>query len=230
MHYALSDLHGRYDLYRAMLDKIKLDQSDTLYILGDFVDRGDEGLKIVLDVAERNNVVPIMGNHDLTAQIVLSQLDRELSADEICELRRSLNLWMMDGGEPTLKEFRDLSASDKRLALGVIDTFRNYSTLDVGNMKYIMCHAGIAGFTLEKPLASYTIMDYAFVREDYSKPKIGSPNIRLVTGHTPTVAIEGAEKGRIFHSHDHIAVDCGAVFDMGLGCICLETMEEFYVK
>ena len=230
MHYALSDLHGRYDLYRKMLEKISLNEEDTLYILGDCVDRGDEGMKIVLDIADRLNVIPIIGNHDLTAQTILSRLDRELSPSEVCELRTALNSWIMDGGETTLREFRDLSTSDRSLALGTIDTFRNYATVSIGEMRYILCHAGIAGYTPGKPLAQYTVMDYAFGREDYTKPKIGSPSVRLVTGHTPTVAIEGAEKGKIYHNHDHIAIDCGAVFDMGLGCICLESMEEFYVK
>ena len=64
MTYAMSDLHGRYDLYIEMLEKIKFGENDTLYILGDFVDRGDEGLKIVLDITKRDNVIPIMGNHD----------------------------------------------------------------------------------------------------------------------------------------------------------------------
>lgn len=42
MTYAMSDLHGRYDLYIKMLEKINFSEGDTLYILGDFVDRGDE--------------------------------------------------------------------------------------------------------------------------------------------------------------------------------------------
>ena len=67
MTYAMSDLHGRYDLYIKMLEKITFTGNDTLYILGDFVDRGDEGLKIVLDserqiiviTQNRNNVVTL---------------------------------------------------------------------------------------------------------------------------------------------------------------------------
>jgi hypothetical protein len=31
----MSDLHGRYDRYIAMLEKINFSASDTLYVLGD---------------------------------------------------------------------------------------------------------------------------------------------------------------------------------------------------
>ena len=48
MTYAMSDLHGRYDLYIKMLEKINFMGNDTLYILGDFVDRGDENIKSIV--------------------------------------------------------------------------------------------------------------------------------------------------------------------------------------
>lgn len=34
MLYAMSDLHGEYQKYLAMLEKIKFSQEDTLYLLG----------------------------------------------------------------------------------------------------------------------------------------------------------------------------------------------------
>ena len=48
--------------------------------------------------------------------------------------------------------------------------------------------------------------------------------------NTPTGLIEKEYVGKIYKKHNHIAVDCGAFFKDGrLGCICLDTMEEFYV-
>lgn len=38
-----------------------------------------------------------------------------------------------------------------------------------------------------------------------------------------------AYKGRIYKNNNHIAIDCGAVFGGRLGCLCLDTMKEFYV-
>ena len=42
--YVLSDLHGHYEVFKAMLNKIDFDDQDTLYILGDVCDRGPRSL------------------------------------------------------------------------------------------------------------------------------------------------------------------------------------------
>ena len=38
--YVISDIHGEYELFMKMLEKIKFQNTDTLYILGDILDRG----------------------------------------------------------------------------------------------------------------------------------------------------------------------------------------------
>ena len=63
-----------------------------------------------------------------------------------------------------------------------------------------------------------------------------------VTGHTPTRVAYAAERGvlleelsfdeyqdLIFKKNNHIAIDCGSSFGGNLGCICLDTLEEYYV-
>jgi serine/threonine protein phosphatase 1 len=51
----------------------------------------------------------------------------------------------------------------------------------------------------------------------------------IVTGHTPTKFINKNSPGKIYQKSHHIAIDCGAVFRNPLGCICLDTLEEFYI-
>ena len=50
MVYVMSDLHGCYEKYVKMLEKISFSKEDVLYILGDVVDRGTGGMKILLDI------------------------------------------------------------------------------------------------------------------------------------------------------------------------------------
>ena len=73
--YAMSDLHGCYDKYLKILEKINFNDNDTLYILGDIVDRGPDGIKILLDIYNRKNVVALRGNHDYLAHYLLYQLN-----------------------------------------------------------------------------------------------------------------------------------------------------------
>ena len=230
MTYAMSDLHGRYDLYIEMLEKIKFGENDTLYILGDFVDRGDEGLKIVLDLAKRDNVIPLMGNHDFLALTVLSSLDREIRPGELADIRYLIDSWKVDGGTATYNEYKKLSREDRKLALTTMDSFRHYAEVKIGEREFVLSHGGIRDYSDDRLLSDYMIEDLTFFREDYSKSKFAKHGKYLVTGHTPTVAIAGAYEGKIYKNKDHIAIDCGAVFGYGLGCICLDTMEEFYVK
>ena len=42
MIYVTGDIHGCYAQYRRLLEQIGLRESDTLYVLGDVVDRGPE--------------------------------------------------------------------------------------------------------------------------------------------------------------------------------------------
>ena len=65
----------------------------------------------------------------------------------------------------------------------------------------------------------------------------GIPGYVSVVGHVPTFLIRGtrSEPATIWHSPDGclIDVDCGAVFSEAggrLGCLCLETGEEYYVS
>ena len=51
MIYAMSDLHGCYNKYIKMLDKINFSEKDTLYVLGDIVDRGNGGIDIIQDIS-----------------------------------------------------------------------------------------------------------------------------------------------------------------------------------
>lgn len=64
MIYVLSDIHGRLDRFEKMLKKIDLQDSDTLYILGDVIDRGKDGIRILKKITEMPNAKMLLGNHE----------------------------------------------------------------------------------------------------------------------------------------------------------------------
>ena len=41
----MSDIHGCFDKYQKMLRRIDFAPEDTLYVLGDVIDRGPDGIK-----------------------------------------------------------------------------------------------------------------------------------------------------------------------------------------
>ena len=63
MIYVMSDIHGMYEKYEKMLKQIDFSEKDTLYVLGDIVDRGSGSMKVLQDMMRRANVHGLIGNH-----------------------------------------------------------------------------------------------------------------------------------------------------------------------
>ena len=232
MTYAVSDIHGCYDKYKKLLEKLDLKEDDRLYVLGDVVDRGPDGPKILLDMMKRENVVFLLGNHDEAMMLVLHDLrgeDPKLLHDE--GALDVLDLWLKDGGVPTLLQFdSELTNREQNLVLRYIRKARKYALLEINGMKHLLAHSipGYGDFLLDGGMDGLESMDFTFNDTDYDT--CYDPEVIMVSGHSPTGLIDPAYDGRILKRNNHIAIDCGAVFGYPLGCICLDTGEEIYVE
>ena len=73
MIYAMSDIHGQYDLFVKRVEQIRplLVGNNKLVLLGDYIDRGDrsyECLKLAYDLEQelgRDKVIALKGNHEV---------------------------------------------------------------------------------------------------------------------------------------------------------------------
>ena len=63
--YVMSDIHGQYKSFLKMLDLIRFGEEDTLYVLGDVIDRGPDGILILEHLMKMENAQMFMGNHEL---------------------------------------------------------------------------------------------------------------------------------------------------------------------
>ena len=232
MTYVMSDIHGQYQKYLQMLDMIRFTDDDDLYILGDVVDRGPQSAELLRDMSMRMNVFPILGNHDMTAALLLKKLCVEITEDNYAsqitpEIMKILDMWQMDGGQATLDGFKKLSVDEREALIAYLEEFSPYETLTVNGRNFILVHGGIPYDKRHLPMDRQDVREIITERPDYTKQYYS--NIFLVTGHTPTLNIDPSYEGRIWRKNNHIAIDCGAGFDMQLGCIRLEDFEEFYV-
>ncbi len=48
MIYIMSDIHGNSKAFCSVLEQIHLTENDTLYILGDVIDRHPDGIEILM--------------------------------------------------------------------------------------------------------------------------------------------------------------------------------------
>ncbi len=229
MTYVMSDIHGDYGKYRRMLEAIDFGEKDKLFVLGDIIDRGENGIKILFDMMERVNILPLVGNHEFTAGMCLPWLLEEVtntSLEGLSEAKfTALNDWILNGGAPTLRSLEKLPRDDRKAVREYIADMEFYAETEVGGRKFVLTHSGIDNFQTEKPLDDYSPLDLLFYRPNAETDFYHDKTV--VFGHTPTKLLCGEDK--IFHGCSWIDIDCGCGWDGKLGCLRLNDMREFYV-
>lgn len=227
MIYAMSDLHGCYDKFIKMLEKIDFKEDDTLYILGDVIDRGPDGIKLLLDIYGRKNVVALRGNHDYLCYYLLWNINSGSEKVRDAAFINKCRNWFLDGGEPTYTVYKGLNIEDKKRVLNCLYSMPIYEEIEVGGRKFFLSHTVPEKHRM---LHFDSLLWQEFIIGEPEYEKEYYPDKFIVTGHTPTSFIDPASRGRIWKKNNHIAIDCGAVFGNSLGCLCLDTLKEFYVE
>lgn len=103
--FVCSDIHGNIEAFMNLLNKIRFSTNDFMVVNGDVIDRGLNGVDILLFLMKnKENFLFIKGNHE---EMMLDALNALIDGKSIKE---ALGLWFYNGGEPTYN------------ALGKLDT------------------------------------------------------------------------------------------------------------
>lgn len=215
--FIIGDIHGcSKTLKKLLFETLKVSQDDTLYFLGDFLDRGPNSKKVLKQIIRLKemgfDINSIIGNHEL------------MLLDSLVDLK-ALEEWLRAGGRSTLSSF-DVEHPNqiKSKYIDFIKSLKNYIEIE----DYIIVHGGL-DFTLDDPLSDHTKM--AWIRNQaVEKDKINGK--RIIVGHTPT------SLAKIIKSlnQDRILLDGGCVYsnlekDLGyLVALELNSMQIFYEK
>ena len=225
--YVMSDLHGEADMFHQMLQKINLTDSDDLYILGDVIDRGPDGIALIHEIMATPNIHMLMGNHEY---MMIQYLDPNATVVEILR-------WGNNGNEPTLLAFDLLEKQEKDEVLQFIQNLPTHVELDLNGKVFYLVHA----------FPGENVHDEVWVRPaiDTANPMSGKV---LIIGHTPVLnllyskesrveyeeqMISRGEHPKIHHAEGFIDIDCGCSYRRPLktlGCLRLDDMQEFYVN
>lgn len=232
MIYCVSDIHGEYDKFMRLLEKIHFSDSDVLYVLGDVFDRGPHPIQVLFEMMKHPNIIPIVGNHELMGITVLKFLMKEITEENIGSIDdrmvQSIINWQMNGSDTTTGEFHKLSLEKRQEVMKYLGEFSAYEEVSAGNKDFLLVHAGLSNFSKRRSLDDYTLNELVWGRTDYEMKYFD--DVFVVSGHTPTQNIkQNPRPGYIYRANNHIAIDCGACFGGRLAAICLDTDEEFYV-
>ena len=105
--YVMSDVHGLKDRYDAMLEALALQNEDTLFVLGDVIDRGRDGIAILLDIMNRDNVYMLLGNHEYMMKQYYEAVHHVIT--DMQEAWVVTDRWQRNHCSPTIDAFERLN-------------------------------------------------------------------------------------------------------------------------
>ena len=134
--YAVSDLHGQYKTFSKGLKKIGFTDSDYLYVIGDAIDRGPDGIKILQYIKDHENMDLIMGNHEyLMLNSVPEDGDMALTGPDA-------ELWIFfNGGIATLEKYEKLSKKKRKELIEWLFDREVIKTLEINGKKICLTHS-----------------------------------------------------------------------------------------
>ena len=231
MIYVIGDIHGKKDKYDEMLAKLSPKETDAVFVLGDVIDIGDDSIEILKDMMYRANIYPVLGEHEYMAKKILPLISEAKSLDEAKNMlegedKENLDKWLEMKSEKTISDFLALDEEDKESIIDYLSEFQPYEEVEAGGKTFVLAHAGIDNFEDGKALEDYDEEDFVFAKTDYTKAYF--KNKYLITGHTPTVAINQKFMGKVYSKNGHIALDCGAAYGGKLAAICLDALKLNY--
>lgn len=171
--FAVGDVHGCSRTLRALVEEvIQLGEDDTLYLLGDYIDRGPDS-KGVLDYLIRlwrdYDIRPLLGNHE-------EMLLQAAAGDD--KVRQT---WFGNGGWDTMRQFGVNTPQDiPRSYIDFLAMLPRIMTTD----DYAMAHAGL-DFSTADPIADTSPYHLLWERDCKADPaKLNGRT--LICGHTVT--------------------------------------------
>ncbi|HTX87499.1 MAG TPA: metallophosphoesterase family protein [Bacteroidales bacterium] len=225
--FVIGDIHGCYLTFRTLVEEVlRLEKEDTLFLLGDYIDRGPSSREVIDYITELRDhgyqVKPVMGNHEY---MLLKSLDDP----------EYFRLWIMNGCASTLASF-GVAASrvhDRESVQAIPESYiRFFAELPLYEETngYLIVHAGIPKGTDSIAGHAETVL---WTREEsFSREILG--NRVLVHGHTP-VSIEMI-RGRVQDPGSRVInLDAGCIYNRfptlgNLAALDLDSRELHFLK
>lgn len=239
MIYVMSDIHGNLRRYCSVMAQIDLQPEDTLYVLGDVMDRYPDGVTILRDLMEMPNAKLLLGNHDY---MMLQVMDRKGLRRHLTLAERPLVLprWYRNGGEVTKRALEALSRTELQEILAFVRELPLSYELELNGTAYRLIHAA--------PLELYPAHKWEFhsptefavwYRWPLEEALPDDPGVTFIFGHSATHHFDpAADPMRIFFGERRIAIDCGSGYPQNtaryglpqsrLACLRLDDLKEFY--
>ncbi|MEY2943119.1 MAG: Serine/threonine-protein phosphatase 1 [Pseudomonadota bacterium] len=220
--YAMGDIHGRLDLFNALVDAIEADDrrrnrlngsvQTTVILLGDLVDRGPDSagvLALAREWQRMRRVRILIGNHE---EMMLASLKNTEKMRHFLRYggRETVLSFGIDPDLYTEATFDEIMPIiQQHVPLAALDFIRSFEDqIRIGD--YLFVHAGIRP---EVAAEAQRRSDMRWIREPFLSYN-GDHGFVVVHGHTITDDVEVKP--------NRIGIDTGAYLSGKLTALCLE--------
>ncbi len=227
MRYCISDVHGKYALFRKLLKAIHFSEKDTLYLCGDILDKGENSIRLAKEVSSFPNMHCILGNHEYAFLQYYHALLQKPPEDADTVLKKLQSY------------FPEEDSSLDWALVNWLDGLPAY----LEEADFICVHAGIPtdAFGNLLPVSEVRVEQLVYDRRFKNPDLIHTSPKCVFFGHTPTDCICGEPKILAYRRNRAVPAKCVADYykvhlDTGawqtgvLGCFCLDTCKVVYVK
>lgn len=238
----ISDIHGCYKEFLAMLDKIGFSDTDQLILAGDLIDRGKNNYEMLKWMEDcPSNVQLIRGNHDeefATNINWMAQLNtrEELGTDvtsnqDTIVLYRCIKYFLKKSKLPAqyfdlygtiggLLKYSKVTLEELNKWAARISQMPYYYKQRIDDRDCIVVHAGYAE-KLEDIDPLFLCLEEFYLHARKEAYQLGGKQHgMIIAGHTPTIVKDEFtyNKGEVFRYYDKekdcifYDIDCGCVF------------------
>ncbi|MBO6215581.1 MAG: metallophosphoesterase [Lachnospiraceae bacterium] len=134
--YVVSDIHGQFKAFLRGLDVIEFNDNDSLYVIGDAIDRGSDGIPLLEYIRNHPNTDLLIGNHEF---MMLNSVDPD--GEKSCP-GKDASLWLLyNSGHTTIEQYLNLSQGERIALLQWLRERCVIKTLVVGERKFCLTHS-----------------------------------------------------------------------------------------
>ena len=249
MIYAVGDIHGRFDEWIQMKNRIESEDPDATFILvGDIEDRGPKPCEMIRWAMENITIdrkyQMIKGNHEdgkvswwrrvkNYAEYDKVNLNNFCYTSYIIE-QYGFDQYMWDSG---------VSSAEMEKIIVWMDNLPYYKDIDVNGQRFIIVHANMyhTFFVNGKIKENLRNVEKEFILWDRNSDGFYDVDAILINGHTPTIFDEAfpynvdKKYGKILETHNRFNIDCGAGYigvrkEANLAILCLDNLKEYYLR
>lgn len=228
MIYILSDIHGNSRRFRSILKQIRLQPEDTLYVLGDVIDRYGDGIPILRQLMAMPNARMLLGNHEYMMLRALGY-----PYDDNVDNGTALVHWYRNGGDVTHHRFKHQRKATQKQIIDYLRSLPLQYDVHLEGRDYRLVHATPTEDFAANQDPRYPNPVHFSLWKRWEAEEFPRHPYTVIFGHTPTRYFREQSPMEIWRKEGYIGIDCGCGYPEGdprgrLCCLRLDDGKVFY--